>query len=314
MAANPEYRYQAASALFLGERNNQEDALATDFAIGGDIGFVVLSDGMGGHNAGDIASKVVVTEVFSELKLQSGDPIGFRNNIATILKDAALSANTCVGEIANGAPAAHGMGATLLVPVFIEDRLSWISVGDSPLYLYRSGHLSQLNEDHSMAPHIDLMVRTGMLSESGGRDHPDRNCLTSVLLGRDIARMDCPETPTQLFDGDIVIAASDGLQYLDKSKIQDVVKSGAEAPSAEIAERLIEEIIALDAADQDNVALSVVKVSKRRSKANWGSTGLTTSRHDFLAGSRGAGRRGGLVAGLRSSLSRLIPSTNGSAQ
>ena len=122
--------YQAATALFLGKRDNQEDAIATDFAIGEDIGFAVLSDGMGGHNAGDIASKVVVTEVFSELKLQGSDQRHFRNNIRDILLSAAEIANACVADVSNGAPEARGMGATLVAPVFIGDLLHWVSIGD----------------------------------------------------------------------------------------------------------------------------------------------------------------------------------------
>ncbi len=314
MSAKPEYRYQAASALYLGQRDNQEDALATDFALGGDLGFVVLSDGMGGHNAGDIASKVVVTEVFSELKLQSGDEASFVSNISSILQNAATAANECVADVAAGAPAAEGMGATLIVPVFVKDQLYWISIGDSPLYLYRSGHLSQLNEDHSMAPHIDLMVRTGMLSERGGRDHPDRNCLTSVLVGREISRIDCTSAPTQLFDGDIIVVASDGLQHLRRSQIQEIIARNDKATSEQIAERLIDEIDKFDAPDQDNVALCVVKICKRPKKSERGYDGIKYSKSDFLLDQPNPRASASWIANLRSSISRLFLPTSGSTQ
>ena len=67
MRQSPETRFDVASVLSVGQRDHQEDALASDFPIGADWGFVVLRDGMGGHAAGDVASKIVVTEVFSEL-------------------------------------------------------------------------------------------------------------------------------------------------------------------------------------------------------------------------------------------------------
>lgn len=308
----PVYSYQAATALYLGRRDNQEDAIATDFTIGEDIGFVVLSDGMGGHNAGDIASKVVVTEVFSELKLHSGNPGTFRSNIRDILLNAVEIANTCVGDVASCAPEAHGMGATLTVPVFLGDQLFWISIGDSPLYLYRSGHLRQLNEDHSMAPHIDLMVRTGMLAESIGRDHPDRNCLTSVLLGVPISKIDCPEKPTQLFEGDIIIAASDGLQYLKHTDLRDVIARNEHETSETLAEALLSEIRDLDHPEQDNVSLGIVKITqaegKRRRLAQRDAGYLAacdTGKSDFKKARRG-------LPGLRASLSRFLPVTSGS--
>ena len=70
------------------------------------------------------------------------------------------------------------MGATLIALIFHRDRLHWISVGDSPLWLWRDGTLTRLNEDHSLAPQIDWMVEQGQMAPSRPR-HPDRNCLTS---------------------------------------------------------------------------------------------------------------------------------------
>ncbi len=67
MPAQAEIGYDVASAMVRGKREVQEDALAADFQVGSEFGFVVLSDGMGGHAAGDVASNIVVTEVFSEL-------------------------------------------------------------------------------------------------------------------------------------------------------------------------------------------------------------------------------------------------------
>ena len=65
-----DYKFDVASALHDGQRNYQEDAIISDFPIGATYGFTILADGMGGHTSGDIASKIVVTEVFCELKLQ----------------------------------------------------------------------------------------------------------------------------------------------------------------------------------------------------------------------------------------------------
>ena len=198
--------YDVASAISIGRRDCQEDAIVADFPQGAEHGFVVLADGMGGHAAGDIASKIVVTEVFSELKLQSGDPVRFERDINAILRAAVRTANDCVLNHATSYPRTNGMGATLLAPVLLGDWLHWISVGDSPLYLYRDGVLRQVNEDHSLAPQIDHMVRSGLMQPERGRTHPDRNCLTSVLIGMEIPRIDCPAQPIALKPGDIVVS------------------------------------------------------------------------------------------------------------
>lgn len=252
--------YDVATAISIGRRDCQEDAIVADFPQGSEHGFVVLADGMGGHAAGDVASRIVVSEVFSELKLQSGDTGRFEREITSILRQAAQAANACVLSHATSFPRTNGMGATLLAPVLLGNRLHWISVGDSPLFLYRDGRLRQINEDHSLAPQIDHMVRSGLMPEERGRNHPDRNCLTSVLIGLEIPRVDCPAKPLELREGDIVIAASDGLQFLDDDRISDIVKAHRSDTSSAIAAALMAGIQHLADPEQDNVALAVIRV------------------------------------------------------
>lgn len=255
----PDFQFDAASVLSLGQRDHQEDALAVDFPIGMPFGFAVLADGMGGHAAGDVASKIVVTEVFSELMFQSSDVDGMIGNIGDILKNAALSANDCVRAHTDANPETEGMGSTLLAPAIFGNMLYWISIGDSPLLLFRKGQLTQLNEDHSMAPQIDLMVAAGAITEDAAVNHPDRNCLTSVLFGDEIEAIDCPEEPFLLEDGDILIAASDGLQFLDDREIVWTIKQNLAKPAAFIARALLDQLVALDDPSQDNVSFTVIK-------------------------------------------------------
>lgn len=263
MTKSPDIRFDVASVLNRGCRDYQEDAIATDFPLGADFGYAVLSDGMGGHAAGDVASKIVVTEVFSELKFQSSDIERFKDNVGMVLKSAAISANECMAAHAANNPDTAGMGATLVAPVFVRDQLYWISIGDSPLYLLRDGALRQLNEDHSLGPHIDYMVRSGMMSEDVGRNHPDRNALTSVLIGEAIERIDCPDRPFSLKDDDILIVASDGLQFLSDTQITEIAIEYNEGGSAVIAEMLLEELRELNDPEQDNVCFSVIRFERR---------------------------------------------------
>jgi serine/threonine protein phosphatase PrpC len=255
-------RYDVATALGQGTREIQEDAVVTDFPAGMDVGFVVLSDGMGGHAAGEIASSILVTEVFAELKFKLSDLKKHEAHIPAILKNAAMTSNACIRDYVSENPRNYGMGATLVAPLLVEDRLYWISVGDSPLYLQRDGRMQQLNEDHSMAPEIDRMVASGLLSPEEGLDHPDRNCLRSVLLGDSVAKIDCPQEPFQVHEGDIVLVASDGLQSLRDDEISAVLRENEDRSATEIAFALLTTVNALSDPDQDNISISVIKVNR----------------------------------------------------
>jgi protein phosphatase len=261
MAMPPVFEFDVACALSQGQRSYQEDAVIADFARGSDVGLTVLADGMGGHAAGDVASKIVVTEVFSELLFQRGGSMdAFESGLADTLRNAARAANACLAEHVINHPEMRGMGATLVASVVVARHLYWISIGDSPLFLFRGGQLRQLNEDHSMAPQIDFMVESGLLAADEARCHPDRNTLTSVLFGDKIARVDCPGHPFELQSGDMLIVASDGLQFLSNDEIAAVLRDYQSAPSAAIADRLMERLEGLGDPDQDNISFSIVKL------------------------------------------------------
>lgn len=255
--------YDAVTAVSLGQRDHQEDAVAADFSIGNGYGFAVLSDGMGGHAGGDMASKIVVTEVFSELTLQVGDIAAMEAEIAEILASVVQGANACIHAHVAGNPALRGMGATLVAPVFFGNRLYWVSVGDSPLYLYRGGQLQRLNADHSMAPQLDALVRDGRMPAEEAAAHPDRNALISVIMGRAISAVDCPAAALELRRGDLVIAASDGILTLGHEGIAEVLALEAASPSAVIARALLAAVGALGDPDQDNLSMAVIRMHGR---------------------------------------------------
>lgn len=262
MTPPSEFFYDVASGLSQGRRERQEDAIAIDFPVGMDHGFAVLSDGMGGHNAGDLASGIVVTEVFSSLKLQTLSPQEFEGEIKQTLCDAAHDANMCLEHVTAQQRDPRIMGATLLAPVLFHDRLYWISVGDSPLFLFRDDTLTRLNEIHSMQADLDALLDKGQISASDAANHPDRDCLTSVLMGRDIQRIDCSQAPLQLRDSDILVAASDGLEFLEVDRIAAVIRENQNKKSAEINAALLNEVHRFDDPDQDNVCLCVIKLSR----------------------------------------------------
>lgn len=260
MPTRAKFAYDAATAIAQGGRERQEDSVASDFLAGAGIGFAVLADGMGGHAAGDMASKIAVTEVFAGLKLWSDAPTRLEPRIRHVLTGVAEEANACIRAYAESRPEALGMGATLLAPVIVEDRLYWVSVGDSPLLLLRAGRLYRLNADHSLAAELDRMVAAGELSAEEAQGHPDRDCVTSVLTGHEIPLMDCRDAPLTLKAGDLILATSDGLLALSVREIETLLSEGRDLSSAALSQQLLARIEAQDLPEQDNVAFCLIRV------------------------------------------------------
>ena len=257
----PNPRFDVASGLSQGRREYQEDALVTDFPVGEDTGIVVLADGMGGHAAGDVASNIVVTEVYGQLKRAAASFLGERDAVPEKLSRAAARANASVRDHVKNHPQTEGMGATLVALALVGDKMFWNSIGDSPLYLLRGGKLQQLNEDHSMAPQIDMMVQAGLLDAEVAKNHPDRNCLTSVIFGQKVPKVDCPDDPFVLESGDIVVVSSDGLQFLEEATIERILNKNRKRQASEIAAILLNALENLREPNQDNISFAIVKVN-----------------------------------------------------
>lgn len=249
-----------ATAAIKGARGYQEDSIIASFPMGQDAGFAVIADGMGGQVAGHLASALVSTQVFTHLKMLEPHLLSGALDVPFALREAAEQANKRVADHVAKNQDKRGMGSTLLVPVIRGDRLSWLSIGDSPLYLLRNGALRQLNQNHSMAPQIDMMVKSGSLSAEKGKDHPSRNKLTSVINGETTSAIDCPASPILLKGGDILVAATDGLQSLSSSVIAKVLVEGVDQTSNDIAQAFLRDITALEHPDQDNTTFVVMKV------------------------------------------------------
>ncbi|CTQ33161.1 PP2C family protein-serine/threonine phosphatase [Jannaschia rubra] len=267
MWRSPEPRHDVASALVRGGRSQQEDAVLADFPCGTDGGIAVLSDGMGGHAAGDVASRIVVTEVHADPAFARPAFAADESAIPRHLARAAHAANAAVRHHVRTHPQTRGMGATLVSVVLVGDRMFWMSMGDSPLYLLRGGRLHRLDEDHSLAPRIDLMADRGLITPMAARDRSDRHCLTSVIPGGEVAGRDCPALPFALRPGDVVLMASDGVQVLDAATIGRILHRNRRRPAARIAACLLSALGDLADPDRDNVALCVIKPNPARAPA-----------------------------------------------
>jgi serine/threonine protein phosphatase PrpC len=229
-----------------GGRENQEDSYG--FCLvknGGDsILLLALADGMGGHERGEIASEIAVSSFIQSLDVKAP-------NVRRALIDAVLEANTRIGaenERRGGLP--DEMGTTMVGDYVRNGQLQWVSVGDSPLFLFRSGKLHRLNEEH-VGPPIE--------SPNGGP--PKAPMLISALTGGEINRMDAPVHPCTLEKGDIVICASDGINSIELKRIAAKLEILADLPAAALAESLVAAVDAERKSRQDNLTIAIVKHS-----------------------------------------------------
>lgn len=174
-----------------------------------EAGLVVVADGMGGHQAGEVASKlavdVITRHILGTLAVagRSGNGGGFEGKMVT---DAIQLANRAIYELAQQQPDYAGMGSTVVVTVFHRDRL-WVGhVGDSRLYRFRDGMLEQVTLDHSV---VQELVSRGLVTMEEARQSVNKNLVTRAL---GVDSMVTPDIGEQtLNDEDIYLLCSDGL-------------------------------------------------------------------------------------------------------
>jgi len=247
-----------------GERPYQEDAQGFASLVENTEGQVevllaVLADGMGGENAGGHASVSAVRSIVDYCH-----HLGVTENvmIPDMLRSATEEATLDLSLAIQSDPLLGGMGTTLLAVVVTNDVLYWISVGDSPLYLYRKGVIEQINEDHSMMPLLVQEVEQGYMDERMLEFHPDRNALRSALTGHDVEMIDCPTEGLSLLPGDIIVVASDGVQSLSENEISSCVEEHENRSAEEISKELIDAVSAMRKPRQDNTSINVIKISE----------------------------------------------------
>lgn len=199
---------------------NQDYVFATDSPIGPFPNLLVVADGMGGHKAGDFASKFTVETLKKELeKSAPGRP-------DEIFKAAIDIANRRLIEEAQRDVKLEGMGTTLVAATVIDNTLHFANIGDSRLYLI-SDNIRQLSKDHSL---VEEMVRLGGIKAEEARNHPDKNIITRAMGVKDEAEADFYEF--RISRGDKILMCTDGLSNM----VEDEVMFGIVKGSRDIIE------------------------------------------------------------------------------
>jgi len=240
-------------------RENNEDS----FRVAPEINLFVLSDGMGGQSSGEIASRLASEAVITHCReaaenpalLFAGRMTAGASEFGDRLASAFRLANHAVYQAAQGNPALHGMGATLVAVMFAEQRVSVAHVGDSRVYRLRNGHLELLTDDHSF---IAEQVRQGHMTEQEAQNSNLQNVLMRAIGVEEEVEVDLNE---ELFaDDDVLLLCSDGLtKELSDAQIAAVLADVEDARAA--ANQLIK--LANDAGGNDNITVIVLRHAPR---------------------------------------------------
>ncbi|HEV3070159.1 MAG TPA: Stp1/IreP family PP2C-type Ser/Thr phosphatase [Solirubrobacteraceae bacterium] len=206
----------------------------------------VVADGMGGAQAGEVASRIAI-ESFDATLEDNGSP---EETLAT----RALSANTRIYELAQSDPDHAGMGTTLTAVYVGASDVAIAHVGDSRAYCLREGKLLRLTHDHSL---VDELIRQGRLTPEEAEDHPQRSIITRALGPEAVVEVD-----TQSFrarPGDVYLLCSDGLTtMLSEATVAEVLL--AHPRLHEAGERLI--ALANEAGGRDNITVILVRLEE----------------------------------------------------
>lgn len=195
-------KYYAMTDVGRRREMNQDYVYATGQPIGPFPNLLVVADGMGGHKAGDFASKFTVEVVKREIA-------GSRSRKPEkVLHDAIQVANRELIRVASRDVKLEGMGTTLVVATVIGDTLYFANIGDSRLYLI-DDNIKQLSKDHSL---VEEMVRLGGIKAEDARNHPDKNIITRAMGVKDEAEADFYEF--RIKRGDKILMCTDGLSNM----------------------------------------------------------------------------------------------------
>lgn len=239
-------------------RANNEDAVLAKASRG----MVILADGMGGYNAGEVASEMATTllgagleKAFASRSPDACDAAG-RPWVHVALENEVARVNAAIHQAARSQPQYAGMGTTLVAGIFHDDRLTVAHIGDSRVYRLRGDAFEQITRDHSL---LQEQLDSGLLTREEARHAQHRNLVTRAL-GVD------PEVAVEMHDhavqpGDIYLLCSDGLNDMVADDEIGMTIGMLSANLALCATQLIQ--MANDNGGRDNVSVILVKVKDR---------------------------------------------------
>lgn len=216
------------------------------------LSFFIVADGMGGHNAGEVASEIAVNTFINQAK--SNGIIEKLEQAPDFIKGAFRRANDIILYKAAADESRAGMGTTAVAAVVSENKIIIGNLGDSRAYIISDGKINQITEDHS---YVEQLLKAGSIKEEEAKTHPRRNEITKALGIEFYYEPDVFELEYK--EGDVLILCSDGLdKMIDDEMILEIITQ--ESDPANICQRLVD--AANTAGGLDNI--SVIAVAYER--------------------------------------------------
>lgn len=233
------YKWAVASHQGMTRQNNEDSMFPTSSGESDDGAILIVADGMGGHVAGEVASRLAVNAASSAVDLNPGDRVA--------------AGNRAIREEVARDPSLEGMGTTMtLVELGADGTATLGHVGDSRAYLFNEPSMAQLTKDHTVAAEY---VALGQISEDEAATHPQRHMLTRTLGLTRFVNVD--EFQVKLEPGDRLLLCSDGLNEMVSDEL--IKETLGEGTVEETTWRLVE--LANEAGGVDNITVIVVDVT-----------------------------------------------------
>jgi len=242
------------------DKGRVRDANEDSVAEASELGLVVLADGMGGHNAGEVASAMAVSTILDSVRAGwpyrgELDTTGPHGPEAELLRKSVEVAHTAIREKADSQPQYQGMGTTVVACLLHDDSAIIAHVGDSRLYRLRNDSFKQVTQDHSL---IEDLIAKGFYSREEARQNVRRNILTRALGSGESVTVDILTEAAQA--GDVYLLCSDGLTEMVSDEEIRLTLQKFSASLDSTAEQLI--ALANEHGGKDNVSVALIRVEQ----------------------------------------------------
>ena len=224
---------------------NQDYVYTSEMPVGHLANLFLVADGMGGHNAGDYASRYTIETIVDEISKSNDESPVF------VLEKAITRANSLIRQKSEEETELNGMGTTVVAATIEGNKLCVANVGDSRLYIINNREIRQITRDHSL---VEEMVRMGGLKREMARNHPDKNIITRAIGALDDVDVDFFEV--RLNKGDTILMCSDGLSNMIEDEEIRMIMQG-QRDIVEKAESLVK--AANNNGGKDNIAVVLVE-------------------------------------------------------
>ena len=224
---------------------NQDYVYTSEMPVGHLANLFLVADGMGGHNAGDYASRYTIETIVDEISKSNDESPVF------VLEKAIKRANSLIRQKSEEETELNGMGTTVVAATIEGNKLCVANVGDSRLYIINNREIRQITRDHSL---VEEMVRMGGLKREMARNHPDKNIITRAIGALDDVEVDFFEV--RLNKGDTILMCSDGLSNMIEDEEIRMIMQG-QRDIVEKAESLVK--AANNNGGKDNIAVVLVE-------------------------------------------------------